>query len=140
MQGDLVTNKVRHLQLSTILIFLSACATTGGQSKAPRQAPDLLTRAEITASSATNAYELISRLRPNWLKATGTSHISGGTTRSQVVLVYLDGQRLEDLRALRTISANTIQSAQWLDASRAPVVLRDVPNEPIAGAIVLKTQ
>lgn len=121
------------------IIAVAACASSGGGSSPARAAPDRLTRAEIAASSATNAYELISRLRPQWLRAPATGSIGGGTPRNQAILVYLDRQRLQDLNALKSISVDGITSAQWIDATRAPTVLPDVPTTPIAGAIVLRT-
>ena len=120
------------------IVLVAACASSGTGSPPSRGSPDLITRAEINSSNASNAYELIDRLRPGWLRPTATGSISGGA-RSQIVLVYVDRQRLEDLRGLRTITAASIQSAQWIDAARAPTVLPDVPTGPIAGAIVIRT-
>ena len=120
------------------IVFVLACASSGATSARSKGSPDLITRAEINSSNASNAYELIDRLRPGWLRPTATGSISGGA-RSQIILVYLDRQRLEDLRALRTITAASVQSAQWVDAARAPTILPDVPTGPIAGAIVIRT-
>ena len=121
------------------VVLVAACASSGSGSTESRGSPDLITRAEIRSSNASNAYELISRLRPNWLRPTATGSISGGA-RSQIILVYLNGQRLEDLNALKTISAEGLKSAQWIDASRVQTVLSDVPSGAIAGAIVVKTR
>ena len=133
----------RTLPLKAFLIaavtLLVACASSGTGSTRPGSSPTRISRAEITTSNATNAYELISRLRPNWLRSSGTGSISGGT-RSRMILVYLDGQRLEDLNALRSISISGIASAEWLDSSRAATVLREPPAGPISGAILIKTQ
>lgn len=131
---------IRKAALLSAIATLAACASSGTGSAAARSSPDRLTRAEISKSNASNAYERISRLRPNWLRATGTGSISGGAARTQIILVYLDGQRLEDMNALRTISVAGIQSADWLDNTRVATVLRDAPVGPIAGAILLKTQ
>jgi D-arabinose 1-dehydrogenase-like Zn-dependent alcohol dehydrogenase len=60
--------------------------------------------------------------------------------RSQSILVYLNRQRLEDLNALKTISAGGIESAEWVEASRVQTILTDVPTGAIAGAIVIKTR
>ena len=120
------------------VVLVAACASSGSGSTGSRGSPDLITRAEISSSNASNAYELISRLRPNWLRPTVTGSISGGA-RSQIILVYVDRQRLEDLRGLQTITAASIQSAQWIDAARAPAILPDVPAGAIAGAIVIRT-
>ena len=119
------------------MFALHACATT-----APRQSPatpDTITKSEIVGANAGNAYELISRLRPNWLKRTAPGSISGGL-RSQAVPVYLDGARFGDMISLRSLAVGSIESVQWLDAARAAIVLPGMTAEPIAGAIVIKTR
>ena len=83
---------------------------------------------------------VISRLRPDWLRAQPTGSVSGGVVRSQSILVYLNRQRLEDLNALKTISVGGIESAEWVDASRVQTVLSEVPSGAIAGAIVIRTR
>ncbi|HJP85966.1 MAG TPA: hypothetical protein VJ852_08255 [Gemmatimonadaceae bacterium] len=123
----------------SIAAFAAACASSGSGATA-RSSPDQITHAEVAASNATNAYELVSRLRPNWLRATPTGSIGGGVIARQAILVYMDRQRLEDLDALKTLSIDGIDSAQWIDAARAPTVLPDVPPGPIAGAIVLRSR
>jgi hypothetical protein len=123
----------------SIMAALVACASTGTGASSG-SSPDRLTAAEIRASNATNAYELISRLRPQWLRAPGGGSISGGVVQNQTILVYLDGHRVGDLTALSTLSVNGVTSMQFLDAARAPTVLNDIPRGAIAGAIVIKTQ
>ena len=118
---------------------LIACASAGSTAGS-RGSPDRLTTAEILSSNATNAYELIRRLRPQWLRAPGGGSISGGVVQNQTILVYLDGHRVGDLNALSTISVTGVTSMQWLDAARAPTVLNDIPPGAIAGAILIKTQ
>jgi hypothetical protein len=123
-----------------LTLTLAACASSGTSSSTPRRSPDKITRSEIAASNVMNAYELIDRLRPDWFRGRGTASISGGRISSQVVLVYLDGHRLGDLTTLRTLSVSGIDSIQWLDATRAETVLSGVGSDPIAGAIVIKSQ
>jgi hypothetical protein len=124
----------------SMLMAIAACASSGAVGATARTSADKITRSEIYASSATNAYELISRLRPNWLRPGATGSIGGGVVLSQAILVYLNNQRLEDLNALKTISVDGLESAQWIDASRVQTVLNDVPSGAVAGAIVLKTR
>jgi hypothetical protein len=131
---------VRTIATATLAVVLSACATTGSGPATARSSPDKITRSEILASNTMNAYELINRLRPDWLRGRGTASIGAGRISSQLVLVYLDGSRLGDITALRTLSVNGIQSMQWLDAARAETVLSNVGSDAIAGAIVIKTQ
>ncbi len=139
-EDPLLRIATRRLALLAATVAVTACASSGSGSSGARSSPDRLDRSEIMKSNASNAYELINRLRPNWLRTTSPGSIGGGITRTQMILVYLDGQRLEDLNALKTISAASIQSGQWIDSARAATVLRDVPAGPIAGAILLKTQ
>ena len=120
-----------------IIVILTACASSGAAG-GDRHSADQVTYAEIAGSSATNAYALIERLRPNWLRAPAVASIGGGA-RTQIVVVYLDGHRLGDLESLRTLSVNGIHSMQWLDAARAATVLNEIGSDPIAGAIVIKT-
>lgn len=123
-----------------MIVAIAACASTGGSGATARANPEKITRSEIYSSNATNAYELVSRLRPNWLRPPPTGSIAGGVVRSQAILVYLNGQRLEDLNALKTISVEGLDSAQWIEASRVPTVLSNVPSGAVYGAIVLKTR
>jgi hypothetical protein len=121
-----------------ILVAVIACATSPTAGNSARQLPDQVSSGEIASSGATNAYELIQRLRPNWLRSPNIGSIGGGA-RSQVIVVYLDGQRLGDIDSLRNLSAIGITSMQWLDATKAATVLHEVGSDPIAGAIIVKT-
>lgn len=119
-----------------LVVSAAACASTGATTR--KSSPDKLTRAEIAMSSATNGYEAISRLRPNWLRAQGTASIAGAV-RSQLILLYIDNQRAEDLYALKNLSAGMIESAEWIDATRVATVLSNVPSGSYSGAIVVRT-
>jgi hypothetical protein len=121
------------LPLALALSF-AACATTGSSSGAQRS-PDLITADEIATSGANNAFEAVTRLRPQWLRARGTSSIAGGNA---VIAVYLGNQRLGDVASLRMISVAGIRSIQWLDAARAATLLGGSGSDPIGGAIVVK--
>lgn len=132
-------NRACYVTLPLLLVLIASCASGGGGS-GYRPSPTRISRAEIYSANASNAYELISRLRPDWLRAQPTGSVAGGVVRSQSILVYLNRQRLEDLNALKTISVGGIESAEWIDASRVQTVLTDVPGGAIAGAIVIKTR
>jgi hypothetical protein len=124
--------------LVTLIAFSRIVACVSSGSGARPATSDRIARAEIASASATNAYELISRLRPNWLRPSGTGSIGGGV-RNQLILVYIDQQRAEDLNALKTVSTSMITSVQWIDASRVATVVPNVPPGSYAGAILIKT-
>jgi len=127
--------------LSVLAAFTSAigCASAGGNVSVNQSAPDFVTSLEIAATPVSSAYDLVSRLRPTWLRPGGISSVSGGKISNQVTLVYLDGNKMGELDALRSISASGIQTMRWLDAVRAQTVLRGIGTEAVAGAIVLST-
>jgi hypothetical protein len=128
--------------LAAIALSASACASGGSPSaNVNESSPDRITSAEIAATSgAQTAYDLVRRLRPRWLQAGSTASIGGGRVTSQVLLVYLDGNRLGTVDAMRTLSASGIESMQYYDAVRAATILREAGSEPISGAIVISTQ
>ena len=130
-------SSVGILSLAT-LALLPACASTGNVS-AKESSADYVTTVEISKTPASNAYDLVSRLRPSWLRQGGVGSVGGGRISGQVTLVYLDGNRVGYTDALRTISAAGISTMEWLDAARAETILRGIGTEPVAGVIVLKT-
>jgi hypothetical protein len=120
---------------------LGGCASHASSRTAVRGSSDYITQSEIEATPASNAYDLVNRLRPRWLTQGGRAgSIGGGTVRQQVIAVYLDDVRLGSTEALRSLSTGGFKSLRWYDATRAMAVLRDVPREPIAGAIVITTR
>ena len=116
-----------------------ACASSGSTPKASEASRDNLTSVEIQATSAATAYDLVSRLRPQWLRASGVASI-GGRSTTPVTLVYLDGNRIGTIETLRTISASGVRTMQWLSATRAAVVLTEIGSDAINGAISIKTR
>ena len=116
---------------------LFACASSG-TGAAMAGSRDYITSAEITSSGAMTALDLTNRLRPNWLRAPATGSLRR-CARNQVIVVYLDGHRLETLQAFGLWASRGITSLQWLDATRAETVLTEVGSDPIAGAIIIKT-
>ena len=131
--------------LSVLSVAAIGCASSGGSRPATvrNSSSELITTAEIQATPASNAYELINRLRPRWLaqggKASSLSNARGGDVVGSVVLVYLDNTKLGGLDALRSLSTSGFRTLQWLDAVKATTVLRDTGNQPLAGAIVIRT-
>jgi hypothetical protein len=125
---------------SIVVAGAIACASSAkpATTTVTQSTPDRLTSVEIQTISASNAYELISRLRPRWLQQANVGSLSGGA-RNQIIAVYLDGARMGGTESLRSISSNGIKTMQYYDATRAAVVLRDAGSDPIAGAILITT-
>jgi hypothetical protein len=119
----------------------SSTATTSSASPAAVRSsnPDYITSIEVEGTAATNAYDLIRRLRPRWLQTSAASSIGGGTVKGQVIVVVLDGTRMGGVETLRSIGTSGIKTLQYYDAIRAATVLRDPGSDPVAGAIVITT-
>jgi hypothetical protein len=132
------------MTIASLLLAAAGCASSSGGSapKVAEASPDRVTSAEIEATQGvSNAYDLVRRLRPRWLQSSGgTASIGAGRITGQVLIVYLDGNRLGGIDALRQLSSSGIKSMQYYDAVRAATVLREVGSEPISGAIVISTR
>ena len=87
------------------VIALAAC----NQPKTGKTAPhnrDLITAEEIATISATDAFEVVERLRPSFLSSHGTL---------TPPVAYVDGLPFGELPALHRIQPASIASIQYLD-------------------------
>lgn len=154
MGGPLQRSRFANIALTTAFAITSACATTKTASQGGTQA-DVITAGEIAATPASNAYDLVQHLRPDWLRVRTIGSMSGASSSTPatvssssgmsklgalVTLVYLDGNKLGEIDALRTLPTNGIQSMRWLDPTRAHLVLRGIVSDAINGAIDIKTK
>jgi hypothetical protein len=78
-----------------------------------------ITEAEIDSLHAPNAYEVIRRLRPQFLHSRGP--VTLGSTRQPPPLpnVYVDNMFYGDASVLRNIAASTIATITFYNASEA---------------------
>ena len=125
----------------TLVLALGACASSGatsGTTATTAHLPDRITAAEIAGTSGTSAYDLISQLRPRWLKLNTPGSLSG--LSESTTIVYLDGNKMGGLETLRSIGAAGITSMQYLDAVKAATMSTDASSDPTAGAILIVTR
>jgi ABC-type phosphate transport system substrate-binding protein len=94
-------------------VVVAACAAQSAGSS--RSNANLITQAEIAAAGSSNAYQLVERLRPIWLRKRGPTSVS----QEGDVAVYVDGTRVGTREALRNLWTDDIESIQFLDAGRA---------------------
>jgi hypothetical protein len=123
--------------LLAVMIVLGCASSRSSPAATRTSSPDYVTSIEIAGTTASNAYDLITRLRPRWLQPLPAGSL--GSVRSQVIVVLVDGVRLGAQEGLRSISASAVKTMQYYDAARASTVLHEVGSEPIAGAIVITT-
>ena len=87
--------------------------------KPQRRNPNVLIEEDILGAEATDAYEVVQRLRPNWLRRRGpTSRRSPG---SGDVTVYVDGVQYGDVSTLRSMPVGDMVGMAYFSAADATV-------------------
>ena len=110
---------VKHLVYAVAIIGLSACATAS-TGKARARDYNVITQDEIVAQNGTNAYEVISHLRPQYLKTRGRTTIQGQpTVASEYASVFMDNQFFGDLNSLTNIPTINIKEIHYLPVNEA---------------------
>lgn len=106
-----------RLAALTLLLFVTAaCASsTQGSRTAGRRDARLLSAEEIRATSGSNLYDVIRSYRPEWLIKRGQTSIN----LEGDIVVYVDNVALGGPESLRSIDAQSVQSARFLNASEA---------------------
>ena len=115
--------KVRHA-LATLFLLQLVAGVSAAEAQGRRNR-NVITQEEIEKSSATDAYDLIKRLRPQWFTRRGvasgrvTTDAGGGLDDRAEVVAYVDGIRTGDLTA---IAVELIKEVRFLSASDATTV------------------
>lgn len=85
-------------------------------ARPPRRSSTLITREELLATNAPDAYQAVERLHPDWLRGRGLTSLTGTPPK---VVVYLDGQHLGELSMLARLTLNGIKEIRFYNASDA---------------------
>jgi hypothetical protein len=100
-------------------VGLAACASAGATSH-PAKDYNVITQDEITAQNGVNAYDVISHLRPQYLKTRGRTTIqTAPTVASEYASVFLDSQFYGDLNSLRNIASINIKEIRYLPSNES---------------------
>lgn len=126
-----MTRTIRSLLLAMLLVACTRQAT-GAVGSADR---DTITEAEIAGTSAMNAFEIVQKLRGNFLSNRGKTTILGKS--SSTPMVYLDGVRFGEIASLRNIPAPTVQSIRLYRAWEAQ---QRYGNDVMGGVIEVTTK
>jgi hypothetical protein len=124
-------------------IGCAASGATAGKTTASTSqktsSRDKVTSEEILSIPGSTAYDLVYKLRPDWLRSRGTATMVGGSQNGGT-LVYLDGVKMGGLESLRTINSRGINAIEWVPGNKAAMILSDVGSAAIVGAIVLTSR
>ena len=110
--------------LGAMLVLQLAAGVSPAEAQKGRK-NNVISAEEIAKSSASNAYDLIKTLRPQWLRArgisTGMPDPSGGGVSDPGggIAVYVDGARQGGLDQLENIGAERVQELRYLSANDA---------------------
>jgi|SRR5881296_1272442 len=132
----------RHALLISGIAIASACKSAGGGSAGTEARPatyqdrNLILQEELQRTSASNMFDAIRVLRPQWLRE--RPMITGGRSSGQgSLLVYLDGSQFGDPTSLRQISVSIVQEVRFLSASEAQA---RYGTQGLQGVIVVTTR
>jgi hypothetical protein len=125
--------------LSSLLLILvvSACAS-GGTGSSGGGNPNQISAEQLREldPEGLSAYEVVRRLRPNWLRTRATATFGGGAS-APLPRVVLDGAPGGDVSDLERIRAVEVAGMDFLSASDATT--RFGTNYP-AGAVLVRTR
>ena len=107
----------------SLLNAVGACASSGSGEGAARPSTSVITSDEIAQTSAANAYELIQRLRPNFLRTRGAVRGAPRGSPNQLeavdLVVYMNESRMGGSDQLRQIPVSEIREIRYFTAADA---------------------
>lgn len=136
MEAELRRTLIPAALLATLI--LGACASSGTSPRSTGS-PDKLSRSQIVASNVTSAYDVVSQLRPNWLRPPGLTMTGMQSSQNAQVLVYLDGQPMGGPEALKGIATSSVLSMEFLTPTRAAAVVREMSIAKAASSVIMVT-
>jgi hypothetical protein len=106
--------------LVLLLVAMSfGCAPPSSSGEAGSRKSQIITQQEISAAGMSgNAYELISRLRPNFLVTRGQTTL-GAESAASYPNVYLDGVAFGDINTLKNLDSAQIAEIRLYQAWEA---------------------
>ena len=108
--------RLAALMLSLAVVTGCASSKTAAQAGAPhRSTGNVIGGEELIGTGATNVYEAVQRLRPQWLTS---ARIRRGGSGDELV-VYLDSNRYGTLTSLQGLSLGGITEVRYYGASEA---------------------
>ena len=112
-----------HARMLVLFVAVAAigCAS-GGTTGGARANPNIITQQEISQAGTGNAYDMIRRLRPNFMNSRGETtlgNVQNSQTNATYPNVYLDGLSYGDINSLRNIDASQLIEVRMYPAWEA---------------------
>jgi len=122
----------------SLAIMVSACgsAPVGNDTLGMRNR-SVLTMEEIQAARAPgrNAHDLISQLRPEYMRTRGVTSMR--TPEPSTATVYVDGMRYGELESLKSLPATQVIRVEYINAADATTRFG---TDHVGGAILVSTK
>jgi hypothetical protein len=99
------------------MLVLAGCTFGGPQASGSGRPSDVVEEDEIAESTTTNAYELVERIRPNWLRGRGSPDLRGSP--EPLPVIYIEGARQGGVNVLRSIPTASLVRLRFIDAPTA---------------------
>jgi hypothetical protein len=110
-----------HIMLATVVIGCASSAPSSPTRNPVPKAANVITVDEINEAHAdvATAFEVVARLRPNWLAPHGvTSGVAQGAGTVYAVVFY-DGQRYGELNSLKQIAAYHVGEIRYYNITES---------------------
>ena len=111
-----------NVRAAVLLISLPsawACASAGGGAarSAPRHEPNIISSEELQGASASNLFDAIRTLRPQWLSSRSPTMLRPQAEGN--IVVYMDRVRYGVLEMLRQFPLGDVESVRYYSPSEA---------------------
>lgn len=108
--------ELRCAAVTLTLLTAAACASSRSPaSESVHRTGNALDANDIASTGATNVYDAIQRLRPQWLTSTRIRRGGSGDD----LIVYLESNRYGTMNSLRGLSIGGVQGVRYYSASDA---------------------
>lgn len=108
---------IRSILPVVLLLILGTTACAYKDDSGSQSQPNVLTTRQIQSLPVDNAYDVVRRLRPNWLRVQSAPTARNPTPERPVV--YLDGVRSGSVGILRNIEREHVIRLEYLDPTDA---------------------
>jgi hypothetical protein len=124
---------MRSLLVLLAALVIASCASSGqGGSSRNR---DVITMDEMANVQVSNAFELIQRLRPEFLRSRGSQSMR--SPQGLTPVVYVDGVRQGDTSMLQRLPKESIQEIRYLNGRDATT---QYGTDHGGGALLVRTR
>ena len=104
------------LALAGTIACASGAASGAGTPRVPTDR-NMINQLELESVAATNLYETIEKLRPNFLRSRGQASLSSAAP--EYPAVYVDGRPYGDISSLHSIITSQVGMVRYYDTTAA---------------------